>query len=100
MPIPAISGRTGSLERRATRVIGASRSPAQPLVDPPGAGRLHLADQSVQALDLGVGAAEVGRLVVDGGAQLPFLAVEALEIGRQAVDLGREPLRLPAQRLA
>ena len=42
----------------------------QPGVQAPGAGGLHLADDAVQALDLGVGAAEVGRLVVDGGAEL------------------------------
>ncbi len=73
---------------------GHERTPSQPLMNPPGAGRLHLADDPVQALDLGIGAAEVGRLVVHGGAELPFVVVEPLHLGRAPLDLGAQGLAL------
>src|SRR5262245_35652764 len=58
-----------------------------PPMKPPRPGGLHLPDKAVETLDLRIGAAEVGRLVVDGGAQLPLLVVETPHVGLEGLAL-------------
>src|SRR5436305_2302643 len=69
----------------------------QPRLQPPGPGGLHLPDRSVQTLDLGVGAAEMGGLVVDHGPQLCFVVIEALSLAAQLAVLVAQGGKLTVQ---
>src|SRR6202023_2519896 len=108
MPMPAIRGRIGSLDSRAIRLMTAALAapdwsarrgppPLHPLMDAPGAARFHLADEPVDPLVLGVGPAEMGRLLVRGGVQPALLAVDPLQLGRQPGGRGLARRRLLAQ---
>src|SRR5436305_14281268 len=89
----------GRPSRQAKRFESSRASAPQPLMEPPRAGGLHRPDDPVEALDLGIRAAEVRRLVVHRRAELPLVVVEALSFRGKARDLRGETLDLAAQPL-